>query len=113
MIHLDPQGQVDVSRKAQINMAGYNTLGACLFSGFGFADAPGAIRNLLIGRYGWDVPDDILQRLGKETLQLERAFNSAAGFSAVDDRLPEWMTTEPLQPHNRVFNDDAEDLEGV
>ncbi len=113
VIHLDPQGQVDVSRKAQINMAGYNTLGACLFSGFGFSDAPGAIRNLLIGRYGWDVPDDILQRLGKETLQLERAFNRAAGFSAADDRLPEWMTTEPLPPHNRVFDVDAEDLDGV
>ena len=111
--HLDPQGQVDVSRKAQINMAGYDTLGACLFSGFGFADAPGAIRDLLIGRYGGDVPDDILQRLGEETLQLERAFNRAAGFSAADDRLPEWMTTEPLPPHNRVFDVDAEDLDGV
>lgn len=111
--HLDPHGQVAVSRKAQINMAGYDTLGACLFSGFGFADAPGAIRDLLIGRYGWDVPDDILQRLGEKTLQLERAFNRAAGFSAADDRLPEWMTTEPLPPHNRVFDVDAEDLDGV
>ena len=111
--HLDPHGQVDVSRKAQINMAGYDTLGACLFSGFGFADAPGAIRYLLIGRYGWEVPDDILQRLGEKTLQLERAFNRAAGFSAAEDRLPEWMTTEPLPPHNRVFDVDAEDLDGV
>jgi len=111
--HLDPQDQVDISRKAQINMAGYDTLGACLFSGFGFADAPGTIRDLLIGRYGWDVPDDILQHLGEETLQLERAFNRAAGFSAADDRLPEWMTTEPLPPHNRVFDVDAKDLDGV
>ncbi len=111
--HLDPQGQVDVSRKAQINMAGFDTMGACLFSGFGFADAPDAIRDLLIGRYGWDIPDDILQRLGEETLQLERSFNHAAGFSAADDRLPEWMTTEPLPPHNRVFDVDAEDLDGI
>ena len=111
--HLDPHGQVQISREAQINMAGYDTLGACLFSGFGFADAPGAIRDLLMGRYGWDVPDDILQRLGEETLQLERAFNRAAGFSRADDRLPEWMTTEPLPPHNRVFDVDAEDLNGV
>lgn len=111
--HLDPRGQVDVSRKAQMIMAGYDTLGACTFSSFGFADAPGAIRDLLIGRYGWDVPDDILQRLGEETLRLERAFNRAAGFSAADDRLPEWMTTEPLPPHNCVFDVDAEDLNGV
>jgi len=111
--HLEPQGQVEISRNAQINMAGFDTLGACLFSGFGFTDAPGAIRDLLIGRYGWDIPDDILQRLGEETLQLERAFNHAAGFSAADDRLPEWMTTEPLPPHNRVFDVDADDLDGV
>ncbi len=111
--HLDPHGQVEISRKAQINMAGYDTLGACIFSGFGFTDAPGAIHDLLKGRYGWEVPDDILQRLGEETLQLERSFNRAAGFSAADDRLPEWMTTEPLPPHNRVFDVNAEDLDRV
>ena len=34
--HLDPKGQVALSRTAQINMAGYDTLGACIFAGFGF-----------------------------------------------------------------------------
>ncbi len=102
--HLDPEPQIDASRKAQTNVAGYDTLGVCAFGGFGFAKAPGAIRDLLNGRYGWEVGDDVLQELGKQTLSLEREFNLAAGFTPVDDRVPEWMTIEPLPPHNSVFD---------
>ncbi|MBU2610065.1 MAG: aldehyde ferredoxin oxidoreductase, partial [Chloroflexi bacterium] len=112
--HLDPKGQADVSRTAQINMAGYDSLGACIFAGFGFAAAPtGTIARLLNARYGWDMPADVLQVLGKETLKLEREFNRRAGFTAKDDRLPEWMTREPLPPHNAVFDVPEEDLDGV
>jgi aldehyde:ferredoxin oxidoreductase len=111
--HLDPEGQAELSLNAQINMAGYDTLGACLFGGFGFATAPGAIRALLQGRYGWDLGEEALQVLGRETLGLERAFNQAAGFSAADDRLPEWMTIEALPPRGSVFDVPAEDLDGV
>lgn len=111
--HLDPKGQAELSRTAQINMAGYDTLGACIFGGFGFASAPGSIRDLLNGRYGWEVGDGVLQELGRETLKLEREFNQAAGFGPADDRLPEWMTTEPLPPLNAVFDVPEEDLDGV
>ena len=102
--HLDPAGQVAVSRKAQISMAGYDTLGACIFAGFGFAAAPETIRDLLNARYGWEVGADILAQLGRETLRLEREFNRRAGFTAADDRLPEWMTRTPLPPHGTVFD---------
>ena len=111
--HLDPKGQAQVSRGAQINMAGYDTLGACLFAGSGFGAAPETIRDLLNARYGWDVGDDILQQLGRETLELEREFNRAAGFTCADDRLPEWMAREPLPPHNVVFDVAEKDLDSV
>ena len=111
--HLDPKGQAAVSRTAQINMAGYDSLGACIFAGFGFAAAPEAIRDLINARYGWNVGSDFLQVLGKESLKLEREFNRRAGFTQVDDRLPEWMTREPLPPHNAVFDVPDEDLDGV
>ena len=111
--HLSPKGQVEVSRKAQISMAGYDTLGACLFGGYGFSSAPGSLRDLINGRYGWDVGDDILADLGRETLMLEREFNRAAGFGPADDRLPEWMTTEALPPHNTVFDVPAEELDAL
>ncbi len=111
--HLDPKGQVALSRTAQINMAGYDTLGACIFAGFGFAAAPETIRDLLNARYGWQVGADILQVLGRETISLERAFNQRAGFTTADDRLPEWMTREPLPPLNPVFDVPAEELDHI
>ena len=111
--HLNPKVQVEVSRKAQINMAGYDTLGACIFAGFGFGAAPEIIRDLLNARYGWQVEADILQVLGKETLSLEREFNRRAGFTSAQDRLPEWMTKEPLPPTKAVFDVSDEDLDNV
>ena len=113
--HLDPQGQVELSRGAQYNMAGYDTLGACIFAGFGYAATPdGVVKRLLAARYGWDgLPDNILQELGKQTLKMEREFNRRAGFTSKDDRLPGWMTKEPLPPHNAVFNVPAEELDRI
>jgi len=112
--HLDPKVQVALSRGKQISMAGYDTLGACIFAGFGFAvSPPGTIAKLLNARYGWNVPDDILQVLGKETLKLEREFNRRAGFTAEDDRIPAWMRREPLPPTNAVFDVAEEDLDSL
>lgn len=111
--HLDPNVQLPFSRAAQINMAGYDTLGACVFTGFGVSLAPETIPALLNARYGWDTGNDILQQLGKQTLVLEREFNRRAGFTAADDRLPEWMTREALPPHQAVFDVSEEDLDKV
>lgn len=111
--HLDPTGQAAASRVAQVNMAGYDTLGACIFTRSGFGLAPETVAGLLNGRYDWHVEDDILQALGRETLSLEREFNRRAGFTSVDDRLPEWMTAEPLPPHNSVFDVPGQQLDGV
>ena len=85
--HLDPNIQKDVSLNAQLNMAGYDTLGACTFAGFGYTTAPdGVIRRLLKARYGWDdLPENTLQYLGRETIKLEREFNRRAGFTAKDE----------------------------
>ena len=109
--HLDPTVQKDPSLTAQLNMAGYDTLGACIFAGFGYAATPdGVIKRLLSARYGWeDLPDNVLQALGKETIAMEREFNRRAGFTREDDRLPKWMTEQSLPPHNTVF-DVSEDV---
>ena len=111
--HKNPEGQAKLSQGAQINMAGYDTLGACIFAGFGFAAQPENIRDLVNARYGLEVGDTILQDLGKETLLLEREFNCLAGFTKQDDRLPEWMYEEPVPPHQVVFDVPDEDLDTV
>lgn len=111
--HLDPNGQALLSQKSQISNAGYDTLGACVFAGFGFAGKPETIPDLLNARYDWNVGSDILYSLGRECLSLEREFNRKAGFTSADDRLPEWMLTEPLPPHYAVFDVSEADLDGM
>jgi aldehyde:ferredoxin oxidoreductase len=109
--HLDPAVQKDPSLNAQLNMAGYDTLGACIFAGFGYAATPdGVIKRLLKSRYGWDdLPDNVLQALGKETIKMEREFNRRAGFTREDDRLPKWMTEQAIPETGQVF-DVSEDV---
>ncbi len=113
--HLDPNVQLDVSRNAQLNMAGYDSLGACIFAAFGYVATPDSvIKRLLKARYGWDdMPDNILQALGKETIKLEREFNRRAGFTKEDDRLPDWMTKEALPENNAVFDVSEEVLDHI
>lgn len=111
--HLDPQGQAELSRNTQINMAAYDSLGACIFAGFGFGADPQVIPAFLNSRYGWEVGGDFFGNLGRESLKLEREFNRRAGFTAAHDRLPEWMTRESLPPHNTVFDVPEEDLDNL
>jgi len=113
--HLDPTVQRDVSLNAQLNMAGYDAIGACIFAGFGYAATPNAVvKRLLQARYGWeDLSENVLQELGKQTIRMEREFNRRAGFTAKDDRLPAWMTREKLPPHNTVFDVPDETLDGI
>jgi aldehyde:ferredoxin oxidoreductase len=94
-------------------MAGYDTLGACIFSGTGYSTKPALIAELVRAVYGWDVPDNYLQELGKETILMEREWNRRAGFTHADDRLPEWMRREPLPPHNTVFDVSDEDMDSL
>lgn len=111
--HTQIQGQVEKSREAQLKMAGYDSLGACIFSGFGFANVPETIYELVNARYGTDFDIGLLQDLGRETIGYEREFNRRAGFTKADDRLPEWMTREPLPPHNTVFDVPDEELDSI
>lgn len=111
--HLDAKANIATSRASQINMAGFDSLGACVFAGFGFMVNPEVIPDLLNARYGWQVGSDILQVLGKETISLEREFNRRAGFTAADDRIPEYMQTEPLPPHNSVYDASESDLDSI
>ena len=111
--HLKPEKQVETSRASQFNMAGYDTLGACMFTTFGLGANPDIVPELINKIYGWNVGVGYLQELGRETIRMEREFNRAAGFTEKDDRIPEWMTEEPLPPHGTVFDVPHEELDHI
>ena len=111
--HTSPEGQVALSRGAQYNMAGYDSLGACVFGGFAFGTDPTIIPALVRSRYGWEVEDDFLKVLGRETILLEREFNKRAGFTEADDRILEWMTLEKLPPKDTAFDVPGEEMDTI
>jgi aldehyde:ferredoxin oxidoreductase len=59
----------------------------------------------------WTVEDYL--GMGKEMLQQEKAFNLKAGIGPGADRLPDWMTREPLPPTDAVFDVPEEDIQKV
>ena len=57
--------------------------------------------------------NDDAMALGKRVLKMERDFNTRAGFTKENDRLPEYFKKEALPPHNVTFEVTDDDLDQV
>jgi len=113
---LKPEGQAVLSKNLQIATAMLDSLGLCIFVAFPVLDIPEAfvaIHEMVEAHTGvkWDASD--LMQLGREVLTMERMYNTAAGFTAADDRLPDFFYEDALPPHNTVFTVSDEDLDSV
>ena len=113
---LKPEGQVELSRNLQIATTAIDASGLCLFVAFAVLDDPTALEGIcemMSGLFGRPFTADDFLAIGRQTLTLEREFNAAAGFSAADDRLPDFFKTEKLAPHDVTFAVKDEDLDQV
>ncbi|MCB2148781.1 MAG: aldehyde ferredoxin oxidoreductase [Deltaproteobacteria bacterium] len=113
---LKPEGQVELSRNLQIATAAIDSTGMCLFIAFAILDQPDTFNALvdLVGAFiGQPMTADDVTALGKSVLKNEREFNLAAGFTAKDDRLPDYFKKEALAPHNITFGVKDEELDTV
>ena len=113
---LKPEGQVELSRNLQIATAAIDSTGMCLFIAFPALDQPetfNALIELLNGFYDINLTGDDVTALGMKVLNAERDFNTRAGFTALDDRLPRFFEEEPLAPHNVTFQVEPEELDAV
>ncbi len=113
---LDPQGQAELSRNLQIATTAIDATGMCLFIAFAVLDDPNTMQGIcemLSGYLGRPMDAEEFLSLGRKTLACERAFNRAAGFGAVDDRLPGFFQTEKLSPHNVTFQVTDQQLDSV
>jgi len=112
---LDPN-KVDMARAFQYATAFIDSTGHCLFIAFAILDIASGFEGVVEecnGILGTDWTMDDVPRIGEEIIKTERAFNRAAGFTWVHDRLPDFMRTEPLPPHNAVWDIPDAELDRV
>ena len=113
---LKPEGQVELSRNLQIATAAIDATGMCLFIAFAILDQPDTFNALvdMIGAFiGQPMTADDVTALGKSIMKNELEFNKAAGFTAKDDRLPDYFKKEKLAPHDVTFAVTDEELDSV
>ncbi len=113
---LSPEGKAGLSRAFQATTAFIDSSGHCLFIAFAILDIATGYQGMIDEVNGvtgnkWSA-DDIL-KLGGDILKVERKFNEAAGIGKEGDRMPEFMKTEPLPPHNNIFDVSDETLDSV
>lgn len=105
---LKAQGQCNLSKDLQEATAGFfDSMGLCVFLAFACLDQPeslAAIPEMVSAMYGIDMSVADLVAYGAKVLEMERGFNRGAGMTEKDDRLPDFFSTEPLPPHNVVWD---------
>ena len=110
---LKPEGQVEASRNTQIAMASVDCTGLCLLASFPLTTPEGgeAFLNAMNAKFGTQLGPDDIPAIGIRVLKEELEFNRKAGFSAKDDRLPEFFYNEPLPPHNKTVLISGEEMD--
>jgi aldehyde:ferredoxin oxidoreductase len=111
---LSKDGQVELSRNLQIATAAVDSTGMCIFVAFPALDIPEclpALIDMINARFGIALTGDDVTNLGKTILKTERGFNIAAGFTNKDDRLPEFFVSDPVPPHNAVWDFTDEEID--
>jgi aldehyde:ferredoxin oxidoreductase len=112
---LDPK-KAEISRNLQVATAALDATGYCLFVAFAILDIPEGLEGIvesLNGVLGANLTVDDVPIIGKQIIDTEIEFNKNAGFTSVDDRLPEFFSEEELAPSGEVFNVSDDELDSV
>jgi aldehyde:ferredoxin oxidoreductase len=116
--YVDPlkkEGQVELSRNLQIATAAVDSTGMCIFVAFPALDIPEclpALIDMINARFGISLTGDDVVNLGKYVLKTEHQFNIEAGFNNSHDRLPDFFNTDPVPPHNLVWDFTDAEIDG-
>jgi aldehyde:ferredoxin oxidoreductase len=107
------EGQRELSLNLQLGAAMLDTTGLCLFARPPVYGDPQLMVDLINGRYGWGWSVVDLEEMKKSVLRMELEFNERAGHTSADARMPEYMTLEPLPPHDTVFDVPDSEMDAV
>ncbi|MAT41170.1 MAG: aldehyde ferredoxin oxidoreductase [Anaerolineaceae bacterium] len=112
--HRDPSNAVALSKKSQLQRAAYDALGLCAFNTSATGQQPEVVLNMLRSVFDVDLPENWLDILGRKVIDVELAFNKAAGLTAADNRIPEYFHTEKLtEPSESVFDVPDSELDSI
>jgi aldehyde:ferredoxin oxidoreductase len=101
---------VAVSLGSQIAAAAADSLGFCIF-GRSVTDAnPQLIVSALNDAHGTHLEEAFAKSIGREVLELEWRFNQLAGFTDVDDELPDFFYSEMLAPTGNLARHRAREV---
>ena len=99
----------EASLDIQIDCAGADSLGLCLFG----RSVTNANQELIVGALnaaqGTDLTPAFFRDLGREALQMEWEFNRQAGFTEADDELPEFFN-DALAPSGKAARHTPADI---
>jgi len=90
------------SLRMQINSAVADSMGLCVFGRSVTDDNLKLIADAINDAFDAGMTPDAIRDIGLETLRLEAAFNTAAGFDQDDDELPSFFHDEALPPTNKM-----------
>ncbi|MBP6564031.1 MAG: hypothetical protein KA200_00300 [Burkholderiales bacterium] len=101
---------VAASLGAQVGAATADSLGLCIFGRSVTDTNPELIVTALNDAHGTTFDPSFLKALGREVLELEWAFNRAAGFAEADDELPAFFYREALEPTGKTARHHADEV---
>ncbi|TFG10198.1 aldehyde ferredoxin oxidoreductase [Candidatus Thorarchaeota archaeon] len=105
--------KAELSRYFQALTAYIDATGYCLFIAFPVLDNDDGFNGMVDSVNGFLGKDIDVIEYGLDVLKNERDFNKRAGFTAEDDRLPEFFKSEPLPPHKLTFDVSDEEIDTV
>ncbi len=98
----------EVSFNTQVSCAAADSLGICVFGRSATDPNPELVTNTINNIHGTSLGPDFMKKIGRETLEMEDAFNKAAGFTVEDDKLPGFFYQDALAPTGKTARHHAE-----
>ena len=106
------EGQGDLSRNTQRQVASLENMGFCIFARAYLFKKPELFTKFTYGICGGKMMTvDEFWEQGHETARLEYQYNVKSGIAPAQDKLPEYMYRVPLPPTNHVFDLSDEEMQ--
>jgi aldehyde:ferredoxin oxidoreductase len=111
--HSNKEGQIELSKKAQIQRSGYDCMGLCAFLTSATGQTPELITDMVNALYGFNITPADWDNMALETIKEEIAYNRAAGLGKETDRVPEFFKKEKLAPNNATWDVTDDELDSI